>query len=266
MSCGKVPLTCLLVFSKKKCYSGLIRQVDFSLVDAHYKVKAHLSESSVQGLARWQAVSNNVADRLAKRAVKVCNTVPVDERVAEVEARLLLATGVFDLAVDVLRFWPRIPRTSFFPKARVSKPSFAHKWEGFGDKKRCGVCLLVCSARCCPPRLEKCSGTSALVDGIHGSHRLAVFPLLQSGVVTPSRLHVCTVCGAWAISRLRRLRLRCVGPSRVGSWWLREMSRGHLPTTTFQVLTPSGAIGVQSDGQIRLSALWQRIRLKSVAP
>jgi len=113
-------------FSKKKCYSGLLRQVDFSLVDVHYKVKAHVSESAVNGLDRWKAISNNVADRLAKRAVKVCNTVPQDDRVAKVEAQLMLVTGVFDLAVDVLSLWPRIPRTSFFPKVCAPTPSFAH--------------------------------------------------------------------------------------------------------------------------------------------
>ena len=280
---------CVDRLGSKTMYAGVLRSallgadgkaMQVQKCAAHVEVTPELS-----GRQRWLAISNDHADREAKRARLLHPEIP-SALLRDTEAQLKQLDTVARTIAVTLPHWPRLPhgldRLPSRPSARPKRAKQRHTWQCSNGVWRCTRCWAITSV---PQRQEACGDVprvaKALAETSNG-HACAVL-----SCETGRSFVACLSCGAWGSSKAINLRERCQGfPSHYGKGVLGRLKRGLHPNgelciletntlehlrvrpaavgKTVQSSTAAPPPAVQTRAQARLEALRSRLTTRTL--
>ncbi len=223
-----------------KRYSGVMRDLlkyphRIAHQEAFVKVKAHMDIHSIQEEeGRRLAVGNDLADRLAKGAVKDHPAPsPAEESMLAVD--LADAKLIIKFAAAALRRWPALDKKmgrTRMPGGRrrqVRKEEDRHDWTFVEGAWKCSKCLKCAFGSSDNPGESRgrCTGigTDARAEEARAQgHAVAIMESDGLPVIC------CTRCGAWTARRKRGTAQPCKGrPTKAGAQALYNIRRGKHP-------------------------------------
>ncbi len=221
-------------------YSGVMRDMlkyphRLAHQESFVKVRAHVDIHSIQEEeGRRLAMGNDLADRLAKEAVKD-HPAPSPAEEAMLAVDLADAKAIVKYAAAALRRWPALDKKiggTRMPggrKRQARKQEDRHDWAFVEGAWRCSRCLKCAFGSADHPgdSRGKCTGIGTDARAEEAKERGHSVAILESDGLP---IICCMKCGAWTARRRRGTAKPCTGrPTKAGAQALYNIHRGKHP-------------------------------------